>query len=59
MSKNSPAKGEHGIGARGNGKLLYFHSNIAQMIRHSKERLFRKDRKPTEYRQANGHWMSS
>ena len=59
MSKNSPARGQHGIGARGNGKLLYFHTNIAQAIRHSKEKLFRKSRKPAEFRESNGHWVSS
>jgi hypothetical protein len=57
MSKNTPVKGEHGIGARGDGKLLYFHTNIAQTIRHTKDKLLRKTRKPVEYRQPNGHWV--
>ena len=59
MTKNGPAKGQHGIGARGNGKLLFFHTNVAQMIRHSKERLFSKPSKNTEYRQQNGHWAAT
>ena len=58
MSKHSPAKGDRGIGARGTGKLLYFQSNVAQAIRHSKEKLFRKSRKPVEHRQPNGHWVA-
>lgn len=28
MSKNSPAKGHHGLAARGQGKLLYYHTQI-------------------------------
>jgi hypothetical protein len=57
MAKNSPARGQHGIGARGEGKLLYFHTRVSQAIRHSKEQLFRKHRKQPEYRQADGHWV--
>ncbi|ACU70635.1 hypothetical protein Caci_1714 [Catenulispora acidiphila DSM 44928] len=56
MAKNSPAKGHHGLGARGQGKLLYFHTRVTYAIRHSKEQMLRKYRKPPEYRQANGHW---
>jgi hypothetical protein len=58
MAKNSPAKGHHGLGARGQGKLLYFHTRVAQAIRHSKEQLLRKYHKQPEYRQANGHWAA-
>lgn len=57
MSKNSPARGRLGLGARGQGKLLYFHTRVSQAIRHSKEQLFRKYRKQAEYRQSNGHWV--
>jgi hypothetical protein len=56
MSNNSPAKGHHGLGARGQGKLLYFHTRVTYAIRHSKEQLLRKYRKQPEFRQANGHW---
>lgn len=59
MAKNGPAKGRHGLGARGQGKLLYFHTRVSQAIRHSKDQLFRKHRKQREYRQANGHWAAS
>jgi hypothetical protein len=59
MSKNSPSKGQHGMGARGNGKLMYFHANIAQMVRHSKDKMLRKSGKPVEYRQPDGHWVHS
>ncbi len=59
MAKSSPAKGQHGLGARGQGKLLYFHTRVSYAIRHSKEQLFRKYRKQHDYRQANGHWADS
>lgn len=59
MAKSSTAKGQHGLGARGQGKLLYFHTRVANSIRHSKEQLFRKYRKQPEYRQSNGHWAAS
>ena len=59
MAKNSPAKGQHGLGARGQGKLLYFHTRVTYAIRHSKEQLFRKYRKQPEYRQSNGHWAAT
>ncbi|NUP53205.1 MAG: hypothetical protein HOW97_38670 [Catenulispora sp.] len=59
MAKNSPARGRHGIGARGQGKLLYFHTRVAQTIRQSKEQLFRKYRKQSEQRQADGHWAAN
>jgi hypothetical protein len=58
MSKHSPAKGDRGIGARGTGKLIYFQSNVAQAIRHSRDKLFRKGRKPVEFRQSDGHWVA-
>ena len=59
MAKNGSAKGQHGLGARGQGKLLYFHTRVTQVIRHSKEQLFRKYRRQPEYRQANGHWAAN
>lgn len=59
MAKNSLAAGRLGLGARGQGKLLYFHTRASHMIRRSKEQLFRKYRKQPEYRQANGHWVAS
>ena len=58
MAKDSPGKGQHGLGARGQGKLLYFHIGVVHAIRHSKEQLFRKYRKQPKYRQANGHWAA-
>jgi hypothetical protein len=58
MSKHSSAKGDRGIGARGQGKLMYLQTSVAQAIRHSREKLFRKNRKPVEFRQSNGHWAA-
>ena len=34
-------------------------TRVTQVIRHSKEQLFRKYRKQPEYRQANGHWVTN
>jgi len=57
MSKNSPSKGHHGLGARGQGKLLYFHTQIPQTaVRRSKEQLPSKGQEPHEHRKANGRW---
>lgn len=58
MAKNSPSKGQHGPGTRGQGKLLYFHTRVSYAIRHSKEQLFRKYHKQRQYRQSNGHWAA-
>jgi hypothetical protein len=52
-----PAPVQHGIGARGQGKLVFVQTRIAQAIRHSKARLQRKDRNRVGYRDANGHWV--
>jgi hypothetical protein len=58
MTKNNAAKGQHGIGARGQGKLLFFHTRITQAIRHSKDQMFRKRRQAHGFRQSNGHWVA-
>ncbi|MBF9069852.1 hypothetical protein [Streptacidiphilus fuscans] len=56
MSKSMAVKGHHGLGARGQGKLLYFHTQLAHAIRQSKEQLDRKRQRPHEFRQPDGHW---
>ncbi|MEU6578575.1 hypothetical protein [Streptomyces sp. NPDC046805] len=57
MRKNSPVKGHHGIGARGQGKLLYFHSQTPQAaVRQPKEQQPSKGQQPRERRQPNGRW---
>ncbi len=56
MSKNSPVKGQHGLGARGQGKLLYFHIQISHAIRQSKDDVLRKRDHPHDHCQPNGHW---
>ncbi|MGW6399253.1 hypothetical protein [Streptomyces sp. NPDC055134] len=57
MSKNSPAKGHHGIGARGQGKLLYFHSQIPQAaVKQAKDQLPGKSQQSHDHRKANGRW---
>ena len=59
MAKSSTATGRDGLGARGQGKLLYFHTRVSDAVRHSKEQLFRKYRKQPRYRQSDGHWVAS
>lgn len=56
MSKNSPAKGHHGLGARGQGKLLYFHTQLAHAIRQTKDQMLGRRQRPHEFRQPDGHW---
>lgn len=58
MSKNSQAKGHHGLGARGQGKLLYFHTQIAHVVRESKDQILDKRHRPHDHRQPDGHWTS-
>lgn len=59
MSKNSPARGHHGIGARGQGKLLYFHSQVPDAaVRQAKDHLPEKDRQPQDRRRPNGRWTA-
>lgn len=56
MGKRTPAGGQHGLAARGQGKLLYFHTQIAHAVRHSHEQLPRWDHRPHDHRRRDGHW---
>ena len=56
MGKKNPAHGQHGLGARGQGKLLYTHMQAPQLIRQTKTESAEKFRQPHEVRQADGHW---
>jgi hypothetical protein len=56
MGKGTPAKGHHGLAARGQGKLLYYHTQIAHTVRQSKDQLLRKDHHPHDHRRPDGHW---
>lgn len=57
MSKNQPVRGQHGIGAKGQGKMTFFQTHIAEALRRSKSRLHPKGRGPASIRNANGHWV--
>lgn len=57
MGKNSPVKGHHGLGARGQGKQLYFHTQIPHAERQSKDPLLAKRHQPHDHRRQNGHWV--
>jgi hypothetical protein len=59
MSKNQPVKGkgQHGIGAKGQGKMTFFQTGIAEALRRSKSRLHPKSHAQAEFRTANGHWV--
>jgi hypothetical protein len=56
MRKNSPVKGHHGLGARGQGKELYFHTQIPHAERQAKADVLAKRHHPHERRRADGHW---
>jgi hypothetical protein len=56
MARKNPAHGHHGLGARGQGKLLYMHTQAPQTIRQTKTDAESKVRRPQEVRQADGHW---
>ncbi|AVH57192.1 hypothetical protein [Streptomyces sp. HG99] len=57
MRKNSPVKGHHGLGARGQGKLLYYHTQIPQTAaRQAKDQPAGKRQQPHDHRQPNGRW---
>ncbi|MEY9931379.1 hypothetical protein ABH926_006028 [Catenulispora sp. GP43] len=55
-NKNSPSRGHHGLGARGQGKLLYAHTQVTQFVRQAKDQLLRKRHRPHDFRQADGRW---
>ncbi|MFI0721028.1 hypothetical protein [Streptomyces sp. NPDC021224] len=56
MRKNSPVKGHHGLGARGQGKQLYFHTQIPHAERQPTDPVQAKRQQPRERRGPNGHW---
>ncbi|WP_329171741.1 hypothetical protein [Streptomyces sp. NBC_01477] len=57
MGRNSPAKGHHGLGARGQGKQLYFHTRIPHEEQQSRDPLLAKRHQPHEHRRRDGHWV--
>ncbi|MEU6086489.1 hypothetical protein ABZ865_06695 [Streptomyces sp. NPDC047085] len=61
MRKNSPVKGHHGLAARGQGKLLYYHTQASQAaIEQAKNQQQPPVKRPPqqEHRQADGRWTS-
>lgn len=57
MRRNSPVKGHHGLGARGQGKLLYFHTQIPQTAaRQAKSQLPDSGRQQHDHRKPDGRW---
>lgn len=58
MGRNSPVKGQHGLGARGQGKLLYFHTQIPHAQQQAKDPVLAKRRQPHDHRRDNGHWVT-
>ncbi|MFG2883507.1 hypothetical protein ACGFYV_14595 [Streptomyces sp. NPDC048297] len=59
MRKNSPVKGHHGLGARGQGKLLYFHTQIPETaVRQAKSQPPVGRRQQHDHRQADGRWTA-
>lgn len=59
MSKNHrTVNGQHGIGAKGQGKATYFQTRIAEALRQSKARLHPKNLRKSSFKNSNGHWAS-
>lgn len=58
MARKNPAHGQHGLGARGQGKPLYTHTQAALAIRATKTEAEGKlpRHQPPEVRQADGRW---
>ncbi|WP_018549394.1 hypothetical protein [Streptomyces sp. LaPpAH-108] len=57
MRKNSPVKGHHGLGARGQGKLLYYHTQIPEAAaKQSKGQPHDNHRQQQERRRSDGRW---
>ena len=55
--RNSPVKGHHGIGARGQGKLLYYHTQIPRKVAEEAKSLPREhDPKAPVKRRTDGRW---
>ncbi|MFB7776136.1 hypothetical protein [Streptomyces bauhiniae] len=56
MRKNSPVKGHHGLGARGQGKLLYYHTQIPEAAARQAKDPQHHQRQQQERKQSNGRW---
>ncbi|MEU6405152.1 hypothetical protein [Streptomyces sp. NPDC046985] len=56
MRKNSPVKGHHGLGARGQGKLLYYHTQIPQAAARQAKSQLPNRRQQHDHRQTDGRW---
>ncbi|MFE9460415.1 hypothetical protein [Streptomyces californicus] len=57
MGKKQPAKGHHGLGARGQGKLVYFHGQVPEAAKQPKEQRTGRSGPPQEHRQDGGRWV--
>lgn len=59
MRNNSPVKGHHGLGARGQGKPLYFHGQVPKAgVQQPKGQPPGKDRQPHDRRLPSGRWAT-
>jgi hypothetical protein len=56
MGRKAPARGHHGLGARGQGKPLFMHTQAPQAIRATKAEAAGKVHRQPEARQPDGHW---
>ncbi|CAM5341658.1 MULTISPECIES: hypothetical protein [Streptomyces] len=57
MGKKQPAKGHHGLGARGQGKLVYFHGQVPEAAKQPKEQRTGRGGPPQEHRRDGGRWV--
>ncbi|MEU6814392.1 hypothetical protein [Streptomyces sp. NPDC046860] len=56
MRRNSPVKGHHGLGARGQGKQLYYHTQIPEAAARQTKDQQHYQRQQQERKQSNGRW---
>ncbi len=56
MGKKQPGKGQHGLGARGQGKLVYFHGQVPEAAKQPKEQRTGTGAPPPERRRNGGRW---
>ncbi|MGW5046440.1 hypothetical protein [Streptomyces griseoluteus] len=56
MRRNSPFKGQRGLGARGQGKVLSYHTQIPEAAARQAKDQQRYQRQQQERKQSDGRW---
>ncbi|WP_202459664.1 hypothetical protein [Streptomyces sp. SID1328] len=56
MRRNSPMKGQRGLGARGQGKVLSYHTQIPEAAARQAKDQQQYQRQQQERKQSDGRW---